>query len=187
MAKTPLRGRIDAVVRALYEAAQPHGFRRRSFDLMRRTDGAWQVIHFQLWKGNTAEAGAFAAEIAVDWFSFAPGGMAAAACPHYATCDFRSTITPFTHRDVKSFEIGGDADVQPVAAGVREHVQDVDFFAFGQARRGESAMLLPVALPLRLDLRRVISRHNFLMEYWTVELCAAIGSQQTLRAIRGWS
>jgi hypothetical protein len=50
--------------------------------------------------------------------------------------------------------------VQSITAGLREHIQDVELLAPGHPRRGERRMLLPVSLPLRLNRRRVISRHK---------------------------
>ncbi len=54
----------------------------------------------------------------------------------------------------------GMAHVQPVAAGIREHIQHVELLARGQPRRGERALHFPVLLPLGLDECRVVAGHE---------------------------
>src|SRR5207249_10537502 len=50
-------------------------------------------------------------------------------------------------------------DVQPGAAGVREHVEDVEFGLVRPVGRAECLVLFPVFLPARLDGFWIVSRH----------------------------
>ncbi len=54
------------------------------------------------------------------------------------------------------------ADVQPVAAGIREHIQNVDFFGPSgrQTRGGKRALGFPIGLPLRFHQGGVVSGHK---------------------------
>ena len=54
----------------------------------------------------------------------------------------------------------GMPDVQPLAARIREHVQDVQFAAFGEHGAGESPVLFPELLPFRLDDGGVVAWHG---------------------------
>ncbi len=69
-----------------------------------------------------------------------------------------------TGRDVGGGVALGVTDMQPIAAGVREHVEDVTFLApAAQGRhlgRGEGLVLLPVGLPARFDFGGVVSGHG---------------------------
>ncbi len=72
-----------------------------------------------------------------------------------------------THPLVASDDVGrrvpfGMSDVQPFARGIREHVEDVVLrprrieLVVAQAERG---IIIPIGLPLRLDLFERVSRH----------------------------
>ena len=61
-------------------------------------------------------------------------------------------------------DIGGGvalwvAHVQPIAAGVGEHVEHIRLAARRQPRRGEGAVRVPPGLPLRFDLGRLVAGH----------------------------
>ena len=52
------------------------------------------------------------------------------------------------------------AHVQPVAAGVGEHVEHVGLAVRRQPRRGEGAVRVPPGLPLRFDQGRLVAGHH---------------------------
>ena len=52
------------------------------------------------------------------------------------------------------------ADVQPIPAGIGEHVEHVLLGPFGQSRGRERAVLFPVFLPLRFNNSRIVARHG---------------------------
>ena len=69
------------------------------------------------------------------------------------------------HPAIAADDVGGGvalgmADVQAVAAGIGEHVQDVAFGPCRQPGDGEGAVRLPVLLPLGLDDGGIVTGHR---------------------------
>src|SRR5581483_1520041 len=69
------------------------------------------------------------------------------------------------HAAVARQDIGGRvalwvADMQPGAARIGEHVEDVILGLFRPVRRAESLALFPVPLPFRLDDFGIVTRHT---------------------------
>jgi len=54
----------------------------------------------------------------------------------------------------------GMPHVQPIPAGVGEHVEDVGLAGAGEARAGERVVRIPPGLPLRFDPRGLVAGHE---------------------------
>ena len=71
------------------------------------------------------------------------------------------------HPVVAADDVGGRvslgvSDVQAIAARIWEHIQDVQFAAFGKFRARKRAVFFPKLLPLGFDDGRIVTRHETL-------------------------
>ena len=74
-----------------------------------------------------------------------------------------ATVAPISAIDVRRGVSFGVTDVQSGSAGVREHIEDIQFpcaVRIRHLRAAERLVRLPIALPLRLNDGGVITRHR---------------------------